>query len=166
MNPSNDGLVDSIQKWIRYDWYLRNKKVESDLSKYKFKARSLKKINKQSGVEFVEKSIRCLRRVPAKKHKQNILKNHHTLMIDNKTGEALMMDEEDKILARLYDPMQLVNFSRNDLWILDERAKECSDFWKFELDRYKKIIRTCLRENIHADSRRMLFEGNQGNQEN
>jgi uncharacterized protein YfbU (UPF0304 family) len=83
-------------------------------------------------------------------------------VIDNNTGEAKMYADrgKQKVLMTVYDPMQLVNLSRSDLRTLDDTECSFLPFWKTEENKYRKIIRICLSARIHANSRRLLFDGN------
>jgi hypothetical protein len=177
---SESDLIDIGKKWIitsdknahakhfgrliHRDYLMRfNDREDFDKSKLFIKPRKLKKIIKNGNEEFVQRPIKCMKKVPAKKWDQNILDNLNNWEIDRNTGEARMYADWDKtkILMTVYDPMQLVNLSRSDIRMLYDTECSFLPFWKAEEDRYRKILRICLSAEIHANSRRLLFEGNQ-----
>jgi len=97
-----------------------------------------------------------------KKWPQNILGNLDKWKIDYYTGEAFMMagaEQNFVELLRMNDPLQLVNLSRKDLWKLYERESSSPDFLNFELERYRRMVKLCLKDKLHADSKRMIFDG-------
>ncbi|XP_076902849.1 uncharacterized protein LOC143557729 [Bidens hawaiensis] len=56
------------------------------------------------------KPIRCLKEVPMKMMPKNVLKNLKWWYVDCQTAEAVMEDEDEQEILRVYDPMHLVNF--------------------------------------------------------
>jgi hypothetical protein len=98
-------------------------------------------------------------KVPAKKWGLDILKELNNWEIDRNTGFATMYgdSQKTKVLLSMYDPMQIVNLSRSDLWKLNDIDCLYVPFWRIEAERYKKLIRTCLKEMIHANSTRLRF---------
>ena len=162
INPSNDGLADVICKNLRQDFWSRKNVKGSEKPKLHIEPRPLKRVVKpDKSVEFVQQDIKCMIKVPAKKWKQDVLDKMDNWEIDRDTGEAKMYaDREKKILLRsVYDPMQLVNFSRKDQRKLYDTECSFLPYWRFEESRYRKILQICLHENIHANSIRLLFNG-------
>ena len=126
------------------------------------KPRSLKKITKPDGiVEFVQRKIKCVERVPAIKWDQDLLTTMTYWQIDIKSGEAQMFVDysKSKMLLRMYDPMQVVNLSRGDQRRLIETPCTANRFWRTEVRRYLNILAFCLAERIHGNSIRLLFGG-------
>ena len=162
VNPEADMNAMLFEKWIRNDKFLKKKNV-SDKSKYMFHPRTVKRIIKPDGTaEYRSGKIKCVKRVPLKKWKQDILDDLDCWRIDYMTGEAFMLagrEQQHKELLRMYDPLQLINLSRKDLRKLDVTQSYSARFLGFELERYKRVIKLCLKDRIHANSKRMLFEG-------
>jgi hypothetical protein len=160
INPDNDKNAEFYAKRIRDDYLLRFRSDSFDKSRLFIEPRSRKKVTKDDGtVEYVQRPIECMERVPAKKWKQNLLGNLDHWEIDRNSGEAKMYADQDKkiILMRMSDPMQLVNVSRFDQRRLYDTECLFIPFWKTEENRYRKILRICLHARIHGDSRRLLF---------
>ena len=162
INPSDDGLADVVGKNLRNDFWLRKNMKDSDKPQFKIEPRPKKRVVKpDKTVEYVQHDVKCMIKVPAKKWAQDVLDKMDNWEIDRNSGEAKMYaDSKKKILLRkVYDPMQLVNFSRNDLRKLYDTECSFLPFWKHEESRYRKILQLCLHEDIHANSRRLLFDG-------
>ena len=161
INPSDDGLADIVGKNLRRDFWLRKNMQDSDKPQYKIEPRSKKRTVKPDGtVEYVQRDIKCMIKVPAKKWAQDILDKMDNWEIDRNSGEAKMYADSQKkiLLRRVYDPMQMVNFSRNDLRKLYDTECSFLPFWKHEETRYRKILQLCLHDDIHANSKRLLFD--------
>jgi len=149
-----------ISKNLHSDFWLRKNMKDSDRPQFKIEPRPLMKVVKpDNSVEYVPHDVICMIKVPAKRWAQDVLDKMVSWEIDRDTGEAKMYaDAEKKILLRsVYDPMQLVNFSRKDLRRLYDMECSFLPFWKHEEERYRKIIQLCLHEDIHANSPRLLF---------
>jgi len=162
VNPSNNPNAEFFARRCHADYRLRFAGEEFDKSKLYFEPRSRKRVRNDDGtIKYVQRPIKCMLKVEAKKWPQNILSNLDNWEIDRNTGEAKMYADKDKkiILMRMNDPMQLVNLSRYDQRTLYDTECSYIAFWTFEENRYRKILRICLHANIHADSRRLLFEG-------
>jgi hypothetical protein len=163
VNPTNDRCAEFYSKKLNDDFKLRYREEGFDKTKLFVKPRKLKKITKADGsVEYVQRRIKCILKVPAKKWPQDVLGNLSKWEIEKNTGEARMYSDREKkvLILRMNDPMQLVNLSRNDQRRLYDTECGFINFWKTEEHRYRKILRICLHERIHADSRRLLFDGN------
>jgi hypothetical protein len=159
INPNRNGSAAIFGTWLYRDYRSRFADEDFDVNKLFIKPRKKKKITRDDGrVEYIQKPIDCLTTVPARKWEQNILSKLDNWEIDKNTGFAKMFGDAKKteLLLSMYDPMQIVNLSRSDLRKLDDITCKCVTFWNVERDRYRKLIRICLREDIHANSRRLL----------
>ena len=162
INPSEYGHADVVGKKLHEDFKLRSNMKDSDKPKFHIEPRKKKKVVKpDKSVEYIQHDIKCMIKVPAKKWAQDVLEKMDNWEIDRDSGEAKMYaDREKKILLRsVYDPMQLVNFSRKDQRKLYDTECSFLPYWRFEESRYRKILQICLHENIHANSIRLLFNG-------
>jgi len=161
VNITNDQYADYFARKIHMDYLMRFNNDEFDKSKLFIKPRSLKRVTREDGtVEFVQRSIKCMKTVPAHKWPQDVLQRLDNWEIDKVTGEAKMYADKGKkvLLLRINDPMQVVNLSRGDQRRLYDTECSFIPFWLTEENRYRKILRICLHEQVHADSRRLLFD--------
>jgi hypothetical protein len=154
-----------FSKLIHKDFLMRfrDSNEQVDETKLFLKPRKLKRIIKPDGtVEEIQRPVKCISKVPAKRWDLNILRNLDHWVIDNNSGEAKMYADrgKQKVLMTVYDPMQLVNLSRSDLRTLYDTECSFLPFWKTEENKYRKILRICLSARVHANSRRLLFDGN------
>ena len=101
-------------------------------------------------MKMVYKPVKCLKQVPLKKMPQNILANVKWWYVDKDTGEAVMQDPDYNELLRVYDPLHLVNLSRDDLLKLNDIKILCMDIWKSEAKKYQNVVRVCVDKNVHA----------------
>ena len=51
---------------------------------------------------------------------------------------------------RVLDPMNLVNLSKSDLMVLFDKKNFYTHAWKSEAMKYKKVVRVCVRNGLHA----------------
>ena len=54
-------------------------------------------------MQMVYKPVKCLKKVPLKKMPQNVLQNLKWWYVDNDTGEAVMEDQDEQCLLRIYE---------------------------------------------------------------
>ncbi|KAI3744782.1 hypothetical protein L1987_57874 [Smallanthus sonchifolius] len=72
---------------------------------------------------------------------------------ENVVGEEGEIRFDDRELIRVYDPMTLINFSEQDLRILDSRTLMYHDAWgKSVAEQFEKIVRVCVKHGIDAGS--------------
>ena len=83
---------------------------------------------------------------------QDVLGNLKWWFVDGVTSEAVMEDEDDNEILRVYDPLHLVNLSRNDLLKLHENHILCHESWGHEGRRYQKVVKVCVTRGLHAGS--------------
>jgi hypothetical protein len=161
INYSNNDRANHFARLIHYD-YLNRYKDDYDETKRFIKPRKLKKVvNEDGSVSRIQRPVKCYAKVPAKKWKQNMLGLLDNWKIDKNTGEAKMFADrrQEMLIMSMYDPMQVVNLSRSDLRRLYDANYSSVPFWKNEERKYRKIIQVCLHERIHANSRKLLFDG-------
>jgi hypothetical protein len=161
VNPSGHGYADYFSRKLQDD-YRKRFYDNFDKTSVFIAPRSLKKVTKDDGtIEFVQRPIKRILKVPVKKWPQDVLSTLDHWEIHRDTGEALMYGDRDKrvILLRVFDPMQIVNLSRDDQRRLYDTECLFRPSWTTEESRYRKILRICLHANIHANSRRLLFDG-------
>ena len=162
VNLQSNGLADFYWNRFRDErikyFSARGLKPEERL----IKPTPLKKIKNPDGTfRFVQKRIKCVKKVPAIRWDQDMLTEMTFWQIDIKSGEAQMFvdDSQEQMLLRMYDPMQVVNLSRGDQRRLLDTPCSAVDFWRVEERRYRNILAHCLQERIHANSTRLLFNG-------
>ena len=159
INPHDCGCAAVFAKRF-YNDYRSRFDDDFDEKKLYIQPRKKKKISKADGsIEWIQRPIECMSTVPAKKWDQDVLKEMDNWELDRNTGFATMFadSQKTKVLLSIYDPMQIVNLSRSDLWKLNDIDCSYIAFWKIEAERYKKLIRVCLKERIHANSTRLRF---------
>ncbi len=54
-------------------------------------------------MQMVYKAVKCLKKVPLKKMPQNVLQNLKWWYVDSDTGEAVMEDQDEQCLLRIYE---------------------------------------------------------------
>ncbi len=83
-------------------------------------------------MSMIYKPVKCLKKVLLKKMPQNILQNLKWWYVDSDTGEAVMEDQDEQCLLRIYDNLYLVNLSKDDLLKLHENKILYIDSWRHE----------------------------------
>ena len=83
---------------------------------------------------------------------QNILCDLKWWYVDTETGEAVMEDQEEKVLLRVYDYLHLVNLSKDDLLKLHTNKILFTYFWRHEGRRYQRLVKVCFDKGLHAGS--------------
>ena len=72
--------------------------------------------------------------------------------VDSDTGEAVMEDDSEQVLLKVYDYMHLANLSKYDLLKLHTNKILFTDFWRHEGRRYQRVVKVCVEKGLHADS--------------
>ena len=103
-------------------------------------------------MKMLYKPVKCLKKVPLKRMPQDVLGNMKWWFVDSETSEAVIEDEQDKVILRIYDPLHLVNLSRNDLLKLHENHILFHDSWRHEGRKYQKVVKVCMTHGLHAGS--------------
>ena len=103
-------------------------------------------------MKMIYKPVKCLKKVPLKQMPQDILRNMKWWFVDGETSEAVMEDQDDKEILRVYDPLHLVNLSRDDLLKLHANQILCHDSWMHEGRKYQKVVKVCVTHGLHAGS--------------
>ena len=98
------------------------------------------------------KPVKCQNKVPLKKMPQDILKDLKWWYVDNDTGEAVMEDQNDQVLLKVYDYMHFANLFKDDLLKLHTNKILFIDFWRHEGRRYKRVVIVCVDKGLHAGS--------------
>ena len=101
-------------------------------------------------MRMVYKPVKCLKKVPLKKMPQDILSHVKWWYIDKDTGEAVMQNQDYEELLRVYDPLHLVNLSKNDLLKLNKIKILRMDIWSFEAQKYQNVVKLCVEKGLHA----------------
>ena len=83
---------------------------------------------------------------------QNVLKNMKWWFVDSDTGEAIMEDQNEQCLLRVYDSLHLVNLSKDDLMMLHQNKIFYIDAWRHEGRRYQKVVSVCVSKGLYAGS--------------
>ena len=91
------------------------------------------------------KPILCLKEVPMKMMPKDVLKNLKWWYVDCQTTEAVMEDEDEQEILRVYDPMHLVNLSQADLQVLNDMKIFYIPAWKDEAKKYQRVVSVCVR---------------------
>ena len=68
---------------------------------------------------------------------QDVLGNMKWWYVDSTTGEAVMEDQNEQEILRVYDYLHLANLSKEDLLKLHENKMLSIDFWRHEKRRYQ-----------------------------
>jgi hypothetical protein len=82
------------------------------------------------------KRVKCWKEIPLKKYPMHFLEKFWSWLVDGNTDEAIILDIEEKELARIYDPMTLINFTKWDLEILDQNQILYHKDWETEAMQY------------------------------
>ena len=61
-----------------------------------------------------------------------------------------MQDVEYNELLRVYDPLHLVNLSKEDLFKLNEIKILSMDIWRSEARKYQNVVQLCVEKDLHA----------------
>ena len=83
---------------------------------------------------------------------QDVLGNMKWWYVDSTTGEAVMEDQEEQEILRVYDYLHLANLSKEDLLTLHENKMLSTDFWRHEKRRYQRVVKVCVEKGLHAGS--------------
>ena len=98
------------------------------------------------------KPVKCLMKVPLKKMPQNILSDLKWWYVDSETGEAVMEDQDEQVLIRVYDYLHLANLSKDDLLKLHTNKILFTNFGSHEDRRHQRVVRVCVNKGLHAGS--------------
>ena len=91
-------------------------------------------------------------KVQLKKMPQNILSDLKWWYVDSDTGEAVMKDQSEQVLLKVYDYLHLANLSKNDLLKIHTNKIPFTDFWRYKGRRYQTVVRVCIDKGLHAGS--------------
>ena len=81
---------------------------------------------------------------------QDVFKNMLGWYVDRYTGEAIMVDENNRRLLRVYDALHLVNLSKDDLLRLDTIKIFSWPEMEAEAKKYQDVVTLCVQRMVHA----------------
>ena len=151
INPGKNAIAEGFRKVIHREGTTGQFKVfKPQEGKY---VEDKKKINPRTNRPYkklVYKRVECMKQVPLKKLPQNVLSNLKWWHVDVDTGEAEMVDRDDKSILKVYDPIHLVNLSEADLKILSENNIMYRLDWEEQALEYQAVIEVCRKKNAHT----------------
>lgn len=103
-------------------------------------------------------AARCLKSVPLMKIPQDFLKDMSTWFYNGKTGEAEFMDQSYHIFFRLYDPVNLINFSKKDLRKLSRVSIDCHKDDREEAMKFRNQVYKLISSGAHSEDHRPMKE--------
>ena len=70
--------------------------------------------------------------------------------MDSDIGEAIMEDQSEQVILKVYDYLHLANLSKDDLLKLHENKILFTDFWMHEGRRYQRVVKVCVNKGLHV----------------
>ena len=101
-------------------------------------------------VVYYYRPIICSERTPFKFMPQDVLQDMLGWYLDRYTGEAIMVDENNRKLLKVYDALHLANLSKDDLLRLDTLKVFSWPEMEDEAKKYQNVVTLCVEKMVHA----------------
>ena len=153
INNSHDLLAVAIKNNLvkevrtgKYDYIepqkLKRIKIQNDIDW----------ITRKPRVRYEYKPVKSLKRIPLRMFGFDIMRNLKYWYLDSDTSEAVFMNEDKKEILRMLDPLNLINFSEDDLLILKTNRIDYHKDHETEANQFQRVVDVCVEQKIHAGS--------------
>ena len=109
-------------------------------------------ITRKPRVHYEYKPVKSLKRIPLRTFGFDITRNLKYWFLDSDTSEAVFVNDEKKEILRMLDPLNLVNFSEDDLLILKTNRIDYHKDHETEAMQFQRVVDVCVEQKIHAGS--------------
>ena len=109
-------------------------------------------ITRKPRVRYEYKPVKSLKRIPLRTFGFDIMRNLKYWFLDSDTSEAVFVNNEKKEILRMLDPLNLVNFSEDDLLILQRIRIDYHTDHEIEARQFQRVVDVCVQQKIHAGS--------------
>ena len=153
INPDNDGMADMIANRMFQDLKIKDEKDKMFHPQMGRKIKVPGKINPMTNKPWVVMEydpILCESDVPLRKWKLDILKTLTLWYFDSKTYEAVMIDEKCNEIMRVYEPLHLINLSKDDLLSLNRKEIWIPKGFEEPGMKYQNVVKVCVKQGVHA----------------
>ena len=109
-------------------------------------------ITRKPRVRYEYKPVKSLKRIPLRIFGFDIMRSLKYWYLDSNTTESVFVNEDKKEILRMLDPLKLVNFSEDDLLILQRNRIEFHKDHEVEARQFQRVVDVCVQQKIHAGS--------------